>query len=500
MRLSVIGCGHLGAVHAACMAEIGHDVLGVDVDEGKITLLNSGKAWFYEPGLDEMLARNVAARRLRFTTNVREAAEFGRVHFLGVATPGQPDGSYDLSQVGAVLASLGRHLSGPSLIIGKSTVPPGTAASLRTIAADFSPSNDVDVAWNPEFLREGCAVRDTLVPDRIVVGTASDSAIAILREIYRPLTDTGIPLVVTDFATAELVKGAANAFLATKISFINAMADICAAVGGDVHTLAEALGMDPRIGKSFLRAGIGYGGACLPKDVRGLAAFARDAGQHNASELLMLVDAINAARRERVVRMVSEAVTNFAAPGDTLASPLAGKRLTVWGAAFKSGTDDIRNSPALDVACRLHVLGAQVTIYDPMATGNALTSFPELAYADSAVEAASGADVVLVLTAWPEFAQISPATTGAVAASMTIVDACQGIDGAAWQQAGWKVVSLTGGHTGYLENERAECVAVGTAVKESRLLSNLSLFPCLPKSDSQLPRNQALHEARLGGR
>jgi UDPglucose 6-dehydrogenase len=468
----VIGCGHLGAVHAACMAEIGHDVLGVDVDEDKITLLNSGKACFYEPGLDEMLARNVAARRLRFTTDVSEAATFSQVHFLGVATPGRPDGSYDLSQVTAVIAALAPHLSAPSLIVGKSTVPPGTAASLRAIAADLAPAGDIDVAWNPEFLREGFAVRDTLVPDRIVIGTASESAAAILREIYQPLTDVGIPLVTTDYATAELVKGAANAFLASKISFINAMSDICTAVGGDVRTLAEALGMDPRIGKSFLRAGIGYGGACLPKDVRGLAAFAQDMGQRHASELLGIIDAINVARRERVIGLVSEVLAEAAEyPNYELSPPLSCKRLTVWGGAFKPGTDDIRDSPGLDVALRLHALGAQVTLYDPMAAGNALAAFPELSYANSAIEAADGSDALLVLTAWPEFAEITPAAIAATAGSRVVIDACQGINVAAWREVGWEVLSLTESHVRAGPAQKAQCVAVGTATVVTKLLS-----------------------------
>jgi UDPglucose 6-dehydrogenase len=445
MRLSVVGCGHLGAVHAACMAEIGHDVLGVDIDEGKIALLNSGKAWFHEPGLDEMLSRNLAIGRLRFTTSLVEAVEFGQVHFLGVATPGQPDGAYDLSQVNMAVASLARHILRPSLIVGKSTVPPGTAASLRALAARVSSSGDIDVAWNPEFLREGSAVRDTLLPHRIVIGTGSDSAEMILREVYRPVTDTGIPMVVTDLATAELAKGAANAFLAAKISFINAMADLCSAIGGDVRALADALGMDPRIGSSFLNAGIGYGGACLPKDVRGLAAFADGAGIQAASELLLLVDRINADRRGHIVRMVREAIRDVPV-GDSLpaGSPIAEKRITVWGASFKPGTDDIRDSPSLDVAHHLHVLGAQVTIYDPMAAGNALTAFPEFAYADSALEAANAADVILVLTAWPEFAEIDPAAAAAAVASMTVVDACQGISISTWTAAGWKALSLVG--------------------------------------------------------
>jgi UDPglucose 6-dehydrogenase len=466
MRLSVVGCGHLGAVHAACMAEIGHDVIGLDIDEDKISLLSSGKAWFHEPGLDEMLARNVAARRLRFTASVMEATGFARVHFLGVATPGQPDGSYDLSQIRTAIASLAQHLPERALIVGKSTVPPGTAASLQAYMADLFPSGDVDIAWNPEFLREGYAIRDTLMPDRIVIGAISDFAKSSLSEIYRPLTDVGVPLVFTDFATAELIKAAANAFLASKISFINAMADICAAVGADVRTLAAALGMDPRIGRSFLNAGIGYGGACLPKDVRGLAAFAHGAGQRNANELLTLVDAINSRRRECVVRMVSEVVTDAAGSSYPSGRPLAGKRIAVWGAAFKPGTDDIRDSPGLDVACRLHDLGAQVTVYDPMATGNALAAFPELTYTDSAIEAASDANVVVVVTAWPEFAEISPTAVGAVAASMTVVDACQGIITASWRGASWRVVSLTGDHDDQNDHGRSECIAAATTTAD----------------------------------
>jgi UDPglucose 6-dehydrogenase len=450
MKISVIGCGHLGVVHAACMAEIGHDVLGMDIDEGKAAILNSGKAWFHEPGLDEMISRNAAAGRLRFTTSPTEAAQFGRAHFLGVATPGRPDGSYDLSQVSAAVTALARYLSGPALIVGKSTVPPGTTASLRAIAAGVSPAGDLDIAWNPEFLREGCAVQDTLMPDRIVIGTASDAAEAILREIYRPLTDAGTPLVVTDFATAELVKGAANAFLAAKISFANVMADLCAAVGADVHTLADVLGMDPRIGRHFLHAGIGYGGACLPKDVRGLAAYADRAGVSSASELLTLVDRLNAARRERVVRIVRDTIEDRAASSHPLAV-LGGKRVAVWGAAFKPGTDDVRDSPGLDVASRLHALGARVTVYDPMGTGNAVLACPELAYADSALEAARDADVIVVATAWPEFGAVEPEAVEAVAASMTVVDACQGIDVITWREVGWQVLSFAGGYTRTIE-------------------------------------------------
>jgi UDPglucose 6-dehydrogenase len=333
-----------------------------------------------------------------------------------------------LSQLHAVVSSLVPHLRGESLLIGKSTVPPGTAAALREMAA-----GDLDVAWNPEFLREGFAVQDTLRPDRIVAGALSAGAVETVREIYRPLTEVGVPLLITDLATSELVKGAANAFLATKVSFINAMADICAATGGDVSVLASALGMDPRIGPAFLKAGLGYGGACLPKDVRGLGTFARRLGVPNADTLLAAVDAVNSSRQGQVIGLVREAL-----------GMLAGKRVAVWGAAFKAGTDDVRDSVALRIADQLHGLGATVTVYDPMANGNALVAFPELAYADSAVEAAVGADALVVVTAWPEFAQASPAAVGEVVARMVVIDSCQGIGGQAWRQAGWNVLSLTG--------------------------------------------------------
>ncbi len=306
MKMSVIGCGHLGATHAACMASLGHEVIGVDIDEGKVSLLNSGKGWFHEPDLDPMLAENIAAGRLRFTTDFAEAAEFAAVHFIGVATPGHPDGTYDMSQLRAVMSSLVPHLAGDCLIIGKSTVTPGTAASLQEMADGLLRPGQgrIEVAWNPEFLREGCAVEDTLRPDRIVVGAVSEAAAATIREIYQPQTDAGIPLVLTDLPTSELAKGAANAFLATKISFINAMADICAATGGDITALANSLGLDPRIGKAFLRAGLGYGGACLPKDVRGLGSFAAEVGARNAKALLGAVDAVNSARIGQTVDLV----------------------------------------------------------------------------------------------------------------------------------------------------------------------------------------------------
>ena len=436
MKMSVIGCGHLGATLAACMASIGHDVIGVDIDAGKVTLLNAGKSWFYEPDLDPMLAEAIAAGRLRFTTDFAAAAEFATVHFVGVPTPGRSDGAYDLSQLDAAARALAPHLRGENLIIGKSTVPPGTGAWLQTMVCDLVELGQAsaEVVWNPDFQREGHAVQDTLKPDRIVVGTFRSSADETVREVYRPLTDEGIPLIITDHSTAELAKGAANAFLAMKISFINAMADICAATGGDIEVLAASLGIDPRIGMDFLRAGIGYGGPSLPTDVRGLGAFARELGTQNAVTLLTAVNEINVARADQAVALVEKA-----------ANGVAGKRVAAWGATFRADTDDVRDSAALLVAERLRSLGARVTVYDPMGSGNAQASYPKLGYVDSAAAAATDADVVVVLTAWPEFARANPTEIASVARGAVVVDACQGINAAAWHDAGWRVSSLTGG-------------------------------------------------------
>jgi UDPglucose 6-dehydrogenase len=317
------------------------------------------------------------------------------------------------------------------LVIGKSTVPPGTTTALACELRAAAPAGDaVEVAWNPEFLREGHAVGDTLRPDRIVLGVPSLAAEMTAREVYRPLTEAGVPLLITDAVTAELAKGAANAFLATKISFINAMADICAWTGADVALLADAVGRDQRIGRAFLTAGLGYGGGCLPKDVRGLAAFARTAGAKGAAGLLSMVDAINSDRRQQVVDLTRG-----------LLGDLWGKRIALWGAAFKPGTDDVRDSPGLDVADRLARLGAEVVVYDPQAAGNALVAFPHLRYGDTAIAAAEAADAVLVVTAWPEFSAIDPAATGAAAGNRLLIDACQAIKPAPWRAAGWTVAA-----------------------------------------------------------
>ena len=393
-RISVIGCGYLGATHATCMAELGFDVVGLDVDEARVACLAEGRVPFYEPGLEPMLRKHVESGRLRFTTSYAEVAAFADLHFVCVATP-QHDGDYaaNLSFVESAIETLAPLLDQTAVVVGKSTVPAGTAARLARRLRELAPRHtEVDLAWNPEFLREGYAIDDTLHPARIVFGLTSpgsDSlAERLLREVYVEQIAAGAPVVTCDLATAELSKVAANAFLATKISFINAMAEICEAASADVTVLADAIGYDPRIGRAFLNAGLGFGGGCLPKDIRALMARAGELGAGDAVTFLREVDAINQRRRQRVVDMV----------GELLGRPWAGSRLAVLGAAFKPDSDDIRDSPALNVAGRLHLFGAHVTVYDPQAMDNARRLWPTLAYADSVREACAGAHVVLVLT------------------------------------------------------------------------------------------------------
>ncbi|MEW2291918.1 UDP-glucose/GDP-mannose dehydrogenase family protein [Streptomyces sp. NPDC006743] len=424
MRLTVIGTGYLGATHAACMAELGHEVVGVDVDAGKVAALRAGRVPFHEPGLAAMIARHTASGRLRFTTCYEEAGAFGQVHFVCVGTPQRKDGdAADLTCVESAFAALARHARKNALLVGKSTVPVGTAARLAA-------GHRVEIAWNPEFLREGFAVEDTLRPDRLVFGVRTARAQRLLRTVYAPVLAAGTPLVVTDFATAELVKTAANSFLATKISFINAMAEVCEAAGGDVGELAEALGCDERIGRAFLRAGAGFGGGCLPKDIRAFA--------HRAAELgvdlgfLRQVDAINMRQRDRVIALARELC------GGTV----LGARVAVLGAAFKPDSDDIRDSPALNVAARLDLDGADVTVYDPRAMDNARKAFPLLGYALSLEEALRGAELVLHLTEWPQFRQVDPRRAAALVYRPRIVDGRGVLDARAWRAAGWRFRAL----------------------------------------------------------
>ncbi|MFD4139004.1 UDP-glucose dehydrogenase family protein [Streptomyces sp. NPDC058572] len=433
LKITVIGTGYLGATHAAAMAELGFEVLGLDVVPEKIEMLAAGRVPMYEPGLEELLAKHVAgiegsSGRLRFTTSWEEVGEFGDVHFVCVNTP-QKHGEYacDMSYVDAAFASLAPQLKDGALVVGKSTVPVGSADRLARLLAEQAPVG-VELAWNPEFLREGFAVQDTLHPDRIVVGLESERAEKLMREVYATPVAEGSPFVVTDFPTAELVKTSANSFLATKISFINAMAEVCEAAGGDVVKLAEAIGHDERIGKKFLRAGIGFGGGCLPKDIRAFMARAGELGADQALTFLREVDSINMRRRGHMVELARDAVG-----GDSF----LGKRVAVLGATFKPDSDDVRDSPALNVAGQIHLQGGQVTVYDPKGMANARRLFPTLGYANSALEAVRGADVVLHLTEWREFRELDPAELGAVTSSRIILDGRNALDAEAWREAGW---------------------------------------------------------------
>ncbi|MEU2118784.1 UDP-glucose dehydrogenase family protein [Streptomyces sp. NPDC058700] len=429
LKITVIGTGYLGATHAAAMAELGFEVLGLDVVPEKIELLSSGRVPMYEPGLEELLAKHVAgiegsSGRLRFTTSWEEVGAFGDVHFVCVNTP-QKHGEYacDMSYVDAAFTSLAGVVREGALVVGKSTVPVGSAERLAGVLPE-----GVELAWNPEFLREGFAVQDTLRPDRIVVGVRGERAEKTLREVYAVPVGEGSPFVVTDFPTAELVKTAANSFLATKISFINAMAEVCEAAGGDVAKLAEAIGHDDRIGAKFLRAGIGFGGGCLPKDIRAFMARAGELGADQALTFLREIDSINMRRRGQMVEMTREVLGG---------NSFLGRRVAVLGATFKPDSDDVRDSPALNVAGQIHLQGGQVTVYDPKGMDNARRVFPTLGYADTAREAVRGADVVLHLTEWREFRELDPAELVDLVAAPVLLDGRNALDAERWRAAGW---------------------------------------------------------------
>ena len=436
VRCTVFGTGYLGATHAVGMAELGHDVLGVDIDPGKVAKLASGEIPFYEPDLTELLRTNLATGRLRFSTDYEAAAEFADVHFLGVGTP-QIKGEYgaDLRHVHAVIDELVPRLRRPAVIVGKSTVPVGTAVDLARRARELAPDGvDVEIAWNPEFLREGFAVHDTLHPDRIVAGVQDGSvrAEAALRELYEGLLDDGVPFLLTDLQTAELVKVSANAFLATKISFINAISEVCEAADADVRLLADALGYDPRIGRRFLNAGLGFGGGCLPKDIRAFMARAGELGASHALTFLREVDSINMRRRTRMVELATTACDGS----------LLGATIAVLGAAFKPDSDDVRDSPALNVAGMLQLSGANVNVYDPQAIENSRRLFPTLNYSTSVREACERADAVMVLTEWREFTDLDPAELGAAVRRRVVLDGRNCLDPHRWGAAGWRYHAL----------------------------------------------------------
>lgn len=432
MRISVIGCGYLGAVHAACMAELGHEVVGVDVDRAKIEALSAGKAPFFEPGLPELLTSALSSGRLSFTTDLSRI-KGSRVHFIAVGTP-QKHGEYaaDLTYVDAAIESLIPQLSAGDIVVGKSTVPVGTARAIANRLAETAP--EVTLAWNPEFLREGFAVKDTLTPDRLVYGLPADgsSAGAMLDEVYASAIQASTPVVRTDYETAELVKVSANAFLATKISFINAMAEVCEASGADVTMLADAIGYDERIGRKFLNAGLGFGGGCLPKDIRAFMARAGELGVDTSLKFLREVDSINIRRRSRMVDLARE----------VCGGSILGKKIAILGLAFKPNSDDVRDSPALNVAAQLQLQGATVLATDPVATENARRRFPELTLVKTVDEAVRQADAVLLLTEWNEYKEIDPFWLGDLVKTKTIVDGRNCLEPAKWRGAGWTYRAL----------------------------------------------------------
>lgn len=442
-RLAFLGTGYLGATYAICFSELGYEVLGFDVDTAKIAKLSGGEVPFHEPGLDELLRRNLSAGRLRFSTSYAEVADFADVHFICVGTPQRADGmGADLSYVEQAVTKLAPHLTRKALVVGKSTVPVGTAEWVEQLVGKYAPSElGVEVAWNPEFLQEGYAVEDVLRPNRIVIGVKSEWANAMLYAAHKGVFDLAatedreVPVVVTDFATAELVKVAANAFLATKISFINAMAEVCEAAGGDVTLLARSIGFDPRIGNRFLQAGVGFGGACLPKDIRAFQARAQEVGAGEALRFLHEVDLINQRRRTRVLQLAAELLGRKYGP----AGPdLSGTRVAVLGATFKPNSDDVRDAPALAIAALLAKAGAEVHVYDPQGIRNARDAQPELTYEESTEDAVRDADLVCVLTEWADFRNADPMTLGELVAARRIIDGRNCLDPTLWSGSGWQ--------------------------------------------------------------
>jgi UDPglucose 6-dehydrogenase len=434
LKLSVIGTGYLGATHAACMASLGFEVIGFDTEASKIDLLSKGKVPFYEPELEELLSEQIKSGRLTFTNNVADLAD-ADVHFICVGTPQIKNGNAaDLTYVNSALESIAKYVKPGGLVVGKSTVPVGTATKLRNRLLELNPK--ADLAWNPEFLREGFAVEDTLRPNRLVVGVVNDSAEQILKEVYATNLKEKTPWVRADLPTAELVKVAANSFLATKISFINAMAEICEAAGGDVTVLAKAIGYDPRIGSRFLQAGIGFGGGCLPKDIRAFMARAEELGASQAVEFLKEIDAINLRARQRIIELVRK----------DLSDDLQGKRVAILGAAFKPDSDDVRDSPALDIAAQIQAAGATVTVHDPKAIANAQKRFPALNFADDVNTTLKDAEIVLHLTEWKIYREIDPVKVKSIVKTPIIIDGRNALDRELWQSAGWKFRALGRSH------------------------------------------------------
>ena len=393
MKLTIIGSGYVGLTTGACFAEVGHHVVCVDNDEQKIHTLLEGGIPIYEPGLADLVRKNVASRRLRFTSSTAEGVEHGEVLFIAVPTPQREDGSVDLSFIEKVARDIAQHLQSYRVVVDKSTVPVRTGEKVtQTIRRYAQPGVEFDVVSNPEFLREGSAVADLMKPDRIVIGGNSDRALALMQKAYEPFA---APVIVTDINSAELIKHAANSFLALKISYINAIAEICEASGADVRKVADGVGADKRIGRAFLNAGLGYGGSCFPKDVAAFISISQELGV--SFDLLKEVERLNAYQLDRFLKGVREALWI-----------LKDKRIAVWGLSFKPNTDDVRCSVAVNLVERLVAEGAHVSVYDPkaMEKARALPLAEKVEFASSALAAAKDAEALIIATEWPEFAAV----------------------------------------------------------------------------------------------
>ncbi len=431
LKLTIIGLGYLGATTAVAFAKLGHQVIGIDPDASKIELFSQGKLPFYEPGLEDALGEVVAAGNISFATEHSSSSSSADIHMICVGTPQGPDGSSaDTKYLYSALDSLIPFLNEDAVIVGKSTVPVGTAGQIRSYLEsklNFAPH----IAWNPEFLREGTALKDTLEPDRIVIGVEDSWSEKLLRLLYEDITEAGVPLITCDIPTSELVKVAANSFLATKISFINAIAEIAEVAGADTVKLAEAIGYDERIGDKFLRNGIGFGGGCLPKDIRAFMARANELGAGHSVAFLREVEAINLRRRARVLEIAQEEL------GD-----LTSRRVAILGAAFKPETDDIRDSPAIAVAEQFWMAGAHVVIHDPKALNNVRRAFPQIETQPTVELALSNADLVVVATEWNEYREANPAELAKLVANRLVIDGRNTLDASLWQQNSWQIIAL----------------------------------------------------------
>lgn len=431
MLVTVIGLGRLGLVHAAVMAKLGHQVIGIEMNGERVAALQNGVTPFFEPGLEDLLEEVLDTGRLVFQTQHEESSRKADVHFICVGTPQSSSGdAADTSYVFDAIEKLAPFMHPDAVVVGKSTVPVGTAAAALALLNKTS-GKKLHLVWNPEFLREGHAVADTMRPDRVVIGRQNSFAESVLRDCYREILNLGTPVVTCDFETAELVKVAANAFLATKISFINAIAEVAESTGADTELIADALGLDDRIGRKFLNNGLGYGGGCLPKDTRSLKSIAKKSQAQGLSDLLDSVEAINVGRKTRVVNLAKE-----------LLGDISGKRVVILGAAFKPNTDDIRDSPAIEIAELFAQHGASVAVQDEMASHVVTQELPKFDAFESVDEAINGADLLVIATEWASYTTLAPKELGALVAQKNLIVARKSVDARLWSDYGWTVKIL----------------------------------------------------------